>query len=79
MKNNKTHYFENYKDNTVKPVLSVHSKKTPKLVFNTDYLSFSIKAFVLSIFEWPLKAGFTVLEVLYRPRLTPYIQCQNIT
>ena len=27
-------------------------------------LPFAIKTFVLSIFEWPLKTGFTVLEVL---------------
>ena len=25
-------------------------------------LPFSIKAFVLSIFKWPLKTGFTVVE-----------------
>ena len=70
---------------TVKPVLSGHSKWTPKIGFN-DRLSlnagqnycrmlqgehsailltfiklpFVIKAFVISIFEWPLKTGFTV-------------------
>ena len=27
-------------------------------------LSFSIKTFVLSIFKWPLKTGFTVYEFL---------------
>ena len=55
-------------------------KKTPKLVFKTDYplmqvksiaesailstfikLLFVIKICVLSIFEWQLKTGFTVL------------------
>ena len=74
--------FWNY---TVKPVLSGHSKWTPKIGFH-DRLSlnagqnycrmlqgehsailltfiklpFVIKAFVLSIFEWLLKTGFTV-------------------
>ena len=57
-----------------KSVLCGHSKRTPKLVFKTDYrlmqvksilstfikLPFVIKICVLSIFEWPLKAGFTV-------------------
>ena len=67
--------------NTVKPVLNGHSKRTPKLVFNTNYdlmqvksiaecilqyfrpslkLPFTIKTFVLPIFKWPLKKGFTV-------------------
>ena len=58
---------------TVEPVLSGHSKRTQKLVFKTDYrlmqvksiaecskLPFFIKTFVLYIFEWPLKTGFTV-------------------
>ena len=70
---------------TVKPVLSGYSKRRPKLVFKTDYLSLSagqkycrmlqaehsailsafiklpfvINIFVLSIFECPLKTGFT--------------------
>ena len=70
---------------TVKPVLSGHSKQTPKIGFE-DRLSlnagqkycrklqwehsaipltfiklpFVIKACFLSIFEWPLKTGFTV-------------------
>ena len=62
----------------VKPVLSGHSKRTPKIGLD-DRLSlnagqkycrmlflafiklpFVIKTFVLSIFEWPLKTGFTV-------------------
>ena len=72
---------------TVKPVLSRHSKRSPKIRFQ-DRLShnagqkycrmlqgehsamlltfiklpFVIKIFVLSIFEWPLKTGFTVLS-----------------
>ena len=59
---------------TVKPVSSGHSKRRPQLVFMTDYrlmqvrsiaecfikLPFVFKTFVLSIFEWPLKAGFTI-------------------
>ena len=44
-------------------------KKTKQLVFKTDYRLMRVKsiagwskrAFVLSIFEWPLKTGFTVL------------------
>ena len=28
-------------------------------------LPFVFKTFVLSIFEWPLKTGFTVLSILY--------------
>ena len=31
------------KYNTVKPVLSDHSKRTPKLVFNTDYHLMQVK------------------------------------
>ena len=64
--------------NTVKPVLSGHSKKD-QLLLNASQkycrmlqhsailstfiikLPFVIKIFVLSIFEWPLKAGFTVM------------------
>ena len=65
----------------MKPVLSGHLKRTPKLVLKTDYrlmqvksiaechstiistlirLPFVLKTCVLSIFEWPLKTGFTV-------------------
>ena len=69
---------------TVKPVLSGHSKRRPKLVFKTDYhlmqvkgehsailltfikLPFVIKIFVLSIFEWRLKTGFTVWALIRR-------------
>ena len=60
---------------TVKPVLSGHSKRRPKMVFKADYglmhsaiLStfirppFVINIFVLSIFELPLKTGFTVFS-----------------
>ena len=32
-------------------------------------LEFSIKAFVLYVFEWPLKTGFTVFQIL--PDLCP--------
>ena len=74
--------------NTVKPVLSGHSKRRPNIGFQTQLwlnagqkvlqnaptgafcntfvlheLPFVIKIFVLSIFEWPLKAGFTVLKL----------------
>ena len=60
--------------NTVKPALSGLRKKT-KFGFKTDYrlmqvksqesilqyfLPFVFKTFVLSIFEWPLKTGFSV-------------------
>ena len=70
---------------TVKPVLSSHSKRNPKIGFQDQFLlnagqkycrmlqwehsailstfiklPFVIKIFVLSIFEWPLKTGFTV-------------------
>ena len=31
-------------NNTVKPVLSGHSKRTPKLVFKTDYLLMQVKS-----------------------------------
>ena len=72
----------------VKPVLSGHSKRRPKLVFKNDYylmqvksiaecskrafyntfdhiqLPFVFKTFVLHIFEWPLKTGFTVQWLL---------------
>ena len=66
---------------TVKPVISSHSTRTQKLVFNTDYRlmhvksiaesspssilqyfrpSLSYQTFVLSIFKWLIKTGFTV-------------------
>ena len=73
---------------TVKPVLSSHSKRTPKLFFqyglslnagqkycrmlqgeHSEMLSsfiklpFVFKTFVLFIFEWPLKTGFTVSQI----------------
>ena len=68
-------------DYTVKPVLSGHSKRRPKLGFQyllslnagQKYcrmhsavlptfikLPFVFKTFVLSIFEWPPKTGFTI-------------------
>ena len=64
---------------TVKPVLSGNAKRRPKLVFMTDHcfnagqkncrifstsIPFVIKMFVLSMFEWPLKTGFTVYTVI---------------
>ena len=74
-------------ETTVKPILSSHSKRRPKIGFQ-DGLSLNvgqnycrmlqgehsailltfielpsvIKVFVLSIFEWPLKTGFTVFD-----------------
>ena len=59
----------------LKPVLSGHSNKDPKYVFKTDnhlMVEHSVilstctklppvfKTFVLSIFEWSLKTGFTI-------------------
>ena len=77
--------------NTVKPVLSGHSKRRTKIGFQ-DRLSlnagqvlqnaprehsailstfiklpFVFKTFVLAIYEWPLKTGFTVYHTM--PRL----------
>ena len=71
--------------NTVKPVLSPHSKRRPRIGFQDRFLlnagqkycrmlqgehsailstfiklPFVIKIFVLSIFDWPLKTGFTI-------------------
>ena len=73
---------------TVKPVLSGHPKRTPKIGFQYRLLinegqkycrmlqgehsailwafiklPFSIKTFILSIFKWPLKTGFTYLNL----------------
>ena len=67
---------------TVKPVLSSHPRKDPKICFKTNNPLLQVKSsadcshsailltctklppvfktFVLSIFEWPLKTGFTV-------------------
>ena len=39
---------------TVKPALSGHSKRRPKLIFKTDYHLMHAKKI-----EWPLKTGFT--------------------
>ena len=55
---------------TEKPVLSGHSNRRPKIVFKTNYCLMQVKNFaecskgslVLSIFEWPFKAGFTVFR-----------------
>ena len=72
----------------VKPALSGHSKRTPKIGFRYQLLlnagqkycrmlplehsailltfiklPFSIKTFILSIFKWPLKTGFTVVTI----------------
>ena len=81
---------------TVKPVLSGHSERRPKIGFQDQLwlnagqkycrmlprehsamlltfikLPFVIKIFVLSIFEWPLKTGFTVVpKVPVSPELT---------
>ena len=69
-----THCIYNVRKNTVKLVLSGHSKRRQKLFFKTNYprehsailstcikLPFVFKTFVLSHdFEWPLKTGFTV-------------------
>ena len=61
--------------NTVKPVLTGHSKGRPKIVFKTDYHSMQVKniafiklpfvsnIFILSNFAWPLKTGFTVVSI----------------
>ena len=51
--------------NTVKPVLSVHLKRRQKIGCSdlvSLKLPFVIKIFVFSIFEWPLKTGFTVYK-----------------
>ena len=73
----------------VKPALSSHSKRTPKIGFQYRLslnagqkycrmlqgehsailstfikLPFSIKTFVLSIFKWLLKTGFTVIALV---------------
>ena len=84
---------------TVKPVLSGHSKITPKIGFQ-DRLSlnagqtycrmiqgehsailstfiklpFVINIFDLSIFEWPLKTGFTVYFVIYFTLKYPFVR-----
>ena len=67
-------------DYTVKPILSGHSKKKTNYRLmqvisakgeHSAILStfikqpFIIKVFVLSIFEWNLKTGFTVLHLRY--------------
>ena len=46
-------------NNTVKPVLSSHSKRTQKLFFNTDYLLMQVKsiAVLLSTF---IKLPFSI-------------------
>ena len=69
-----------YFDPTVSPVLSGNSKRRPTFVFKLEYrlvqwelsvllstfikLLFASKIFVLSIFEWPFKTGFTVFIFL---------------
>ena len=79
---------------TVKPVLSSHSKRRPKIGFKTDYRLMQVKSiaecilqyvrpslsktFVLSIFEWPLKTGFTVLSNKYYNLLIQYTQCSAV-
>ena len=78
--------------NSVKPVINIHSKRTPKIGFQDRLLlnaghkycrmlqgehsailltviqlQFVIKVFVLSIFKWPLKTGFTEVIRVYVP------------
>ena len=80
----------------MRPVLSGHSKRRPKIGFQDQLLlnaghkycrklkgvhsailstfiklPFAIKTFVLSIFEWPLKTGFTV-KVMLLPFFLPW-------
>ena len=54
-------------ESTLKPALSRHSKRRPKLVFKTDYRLMQVKSIAecskglwFVYFEWPLKTGFTV-------------------
>ena len=68
---------------TVKPVLSGHSRRTPKIGFQYQLLLNEglkycrmriklpsvFKTFVLSIFECPLKTGFTILPKASSPLL----------
>ena len=68
-------------DITVKPVLSGHSERRPKIGFQGEHsailltcikLPFVFKTFVLSIFEWPLKTGLTVYDVVLQAHLSSY-------
>ena len=60
--------------NTVKPVLTGHSKRRPNagqgehsaILSTFIKLSFVFKTFVLSIFEWPLKTGFNVVVLFLK-------------
>ena len=36
-------------------------------------LPFAFKTFVMSIFEWPLKTGFTVLTFICADRISKYL------
>ena len=81
-------FFVFLQNNTIKPVLSSHSKRRPKNglqdrlslnagqsfvaapplgafcnTFTCIKLPFGSKTFALSIFEWSLKTGFTVLKI----------------
>ena len=40
-------------------------------------LPFVFKTFVLPIFEWPLKTGFTVLNTLYRMIYSKVLHCDQ--
>ena len=51
-------------------LLSTQNIREHSAIFSTfTKLPFVFKTFVLSIFEWPLKAGFTVLHSLFNSPL----------
>ena len=48
------------KEGTVKPVLSGHSKRTPKMVFNTDYRLIQVKSIKSAILSTFIKLPFSI-------------------
>ena len=52
------------------------SKRASAILWNFIKLPFVIKIFVLSIFEWPLKTGFTILLLFV---LLLYVPSQHFT
>ena len=66
---------------TVKPIISRHSKRRPKIGFQIPRTCFKppfvIKLFVLSIFEWPLKTGLTVNALSLFLPVTTFVDCSS--
>ena len=56
-------YTGSQKDNTVKPVLSGHSKRIPKLVFNTQNRLMQVKSIAESVILYEILGSYLFLQI----------------